>query len=40
MSTLKILTGINAEDKTVPYAIEKVIPEIEKVVDGIVERKE
>jgi len=32
MSTLELLTNINAEDKTVPNAIEKVIPSIEKLV--------
>jgi N-acetylmuramic acid 6-phosphate etherase len=35
MSTLELLTNINTEDKTVPYAIEKVIPSIEKLVDII-----
>jgi len=35
MSTLELLTNINAEDKTVPNAIEKVIPSIEKLVDII-----
>lgn len=35
MSTLQLLTNINNEDKTVPNAIEKVIPTIEKLVDAI-----
>ena len=35
MSTLQLLTNMNAEDKTVPNAIEKVIPSIEKLVDII-----
>jgi len=35
MSTLELLTNMNAEDKTVPYAIEKVIPSIEKLADII-----
>lgn len=35
MSTLELLTNINTEDKTVPYAIEKVIPSIEKLVNII-----
>ena len=35
MSTLELLTNINAEDKTVPNAIENVIPSIEKLVDII-----
>lgn len=38
MSTRQILQGINQEDKTVPEAIEKSIPQIEKLVDAIVER--
>jgi N-acetylmuramic acid 6-phosphate etherase len=38
MSTLDILKNINNEDKTVPYAVEKCIPQIEKLVDGVVER--
>ena len=38
MSTLDILQAINKEDKSVPEAIGKVIPSIEKLVDGIVER--
>lgn len=38
MSTLELLTGINNEDKNVPLAVEKCIPQIEKLVDGIVER--
>ncbi len=35
MSTLELLTNINTEDKTVPLAVEKVIPLIEKLVDKI-----
>lgn len=37
-STLEILEGINSEDKTVPLAVEKVIPQIEKLVNQAVER--
>lgn len=37
-STLEILTEINKEDHKVPDAVEKAIPQIEKLVDGIVER--
>lgn len=37
-STLDLLSGINSEDKTVPYAVEKAIPQIEKLVDAVVER--
>ena len=35
MSTLELLTNINTEDKSVPLAVEKVIPLIEKLVDKI-----
>ncbi len=38
MSVLDLLKGINDEDKTVPHAVEKVIPQIEPLVDAIVER--
>lgn len=38
MSTLDLLLNMNREDKTVPLAVEKCIPQIEKIVDGIVER--
>ncbi len=37
MSVTELLTNINKEDKTVPLAVEKVIPQIEKLVNGIVE---
>jgi N-acetylmuramic acid 6-phosphate etherase len=36
MSVRALLQGINAEDKTVPFAIEKIIPEIEKLVNALV----
>jgi N-acetylmuramic acid 6-phosphate etherase len=36
VSTLEILTKINNEDKTVPLAVEKALPQIAKVVDQIV----
>ena len=35
MSVVDILTNINKEDKTVPAAVEKAIPEIEKLVSAI-----
>lgn len=35
MSTFELLSNINTEDKSVPKAIEKVIPSIEKLVDSI-----
>ncbi len=38
MSTNDLLVNMNNEDKTVPYAVEKCIPNIEKLVDGIVQR--
>ena len=36
MSIIELLENINREDKSVPIAIEKVIPAIEKLVDAIV----
>jgi N-acetylmuramic acid 6-phosphate etherase len=36
MSSTALLTHINTEDKTVPLAVEKVIPHIEKLVDEVV----
>ncbi len=38
MSVKELLTNINNEDKTVPLAIEKVIPKIEKLVNAIVKQ--
>jgi len=38
MSTLDLLVNMNKEDKTVPVAVEKCIPQIEKLVDKIVDR--
>lgn len=38
MSTVELLENMNREDKNVPLAVEKCIPQIEKLVDGIVER--
>ncbi len=38
MSVAEILTDMNAEDRTVPLAVAKAIPAIEKLVGGIVER--
>lgn len=37
-TTRELLTGINSEDKTVPLAVEKIIPEIEAFVDACFER--
>lgn len=38
MSVLEILKGINDEDKTVPDAVEKVIPQIERLASAVAER--
>lgn len=38
MSVEELLTNINKEDRTVPEAIERVIPAIEKLVEKIVQR--
>lgn len=36
MSITEIITNINKEDKTVPIAVEKVLPQIEKLIEQIV----
>ncbi|PST84246.1 N-acetylmuramic acid 6-phosphate etherase [Pedobacter yulinensis] len=38
MSVQEILTNINNEDKTVPLAVEKAIPQIEKLATAVAER--
>lgn len=38
MTTRELLEGMNNEDRNVPAAVEKAIPQIEILVDGIVER--
>ncbi len=38
MSVKEILTHINKEDKTVPDAVEKQLPQIEKLVSAISDR--
>jgi N-acetylmuramic acid 6-phosphate etherase len=38
MSVLEILKGINAEDKSVPLAVEKSIPQIEKLASAVSDR--
>ena len=38
MSVRELLVNINKEDKTVPFAIEKIIPKIEKLVNVIVKK--
>jgi N-acetylmuramic acid 6-phosphate etherase len=40
MSTHELLTNINTEDKSVPLAVERVLPSIEQLVDKLVERME
>ena len=37
-SVLELLTEINAEDQKIALAVQKTIPQIEKLVSGIVER--
>lgn len=37
MSVSELLGNINREDKTVPFAIEKALPEIEKLIDSVIE---
>jgi N-acetylmuramic acid 6-phosphate etherase len=38
MSVQELLSNMNREDKTVPLAVEKVIPKIESFVAAIVEK--
>jgi N-acetylmuramic acid 6-phosphate etherase len=38
MSTRDLLININREDKTVPAAIEKILPQIERLVNVVVEK--
>lgn len=38
MSINQLLTHINTEDKTVPYAVEKSIPQIESLVNQVVSK--
>ncbi|CAA9266972.1 MAG: N-acetylmuramic acid 6-phosphate etherase [uncultured Adhaeribacter sp.] len=38
MSVTELLTNINQEDKTVPLAVEKAIPQLEALVNIVVER--
>jgi N-acetylmuramic acid 6-phosphate etherase len=38
MSVTEILSNLNKEDKTVPYAVEKAIPQIEKLVNIIADK--
>jgi N-acetylmuramic acid 6-phosphate etherase len=38
MSVLDLLTNMNIEDQTVPLAVAKVIPQIERLIDAIVDK--
>jgi N-acetylmuramic acid 6-phosphate etherase len=38
MSVRELLTNINREDKGVPIAIEKIIPEIEQLVNALIQK--
>jgi N-acetylmuramic acid 6-phosphate etherase len=38
MTVSEILSGMNSEDKTVPFAVEKAIPQIEKLVAAITDK--
>lgn len=38
MSVIDLLTNINNEDKTVPHAVEKALPQIENLVTKVVEK--
>jgi len=40
MSVSELLTNINREDKTVPFAIEKALNQIEKLIDSVVSKLE
>ena len=40
MTIGELLRNINAEDKTVPFAVEKAIPQIERLVEAIVSKME
>src|SRR5918996_6245946 len=38
MTISELLTNINNEDKTVPYAVEKAIPQIKRIVGAIADK--
>ncbi|WP_316804594.1 N-acetylmuramic acid 6-phosphate etherase [Pedobacter nototheniae] len=38
MSVMEVLQGINNEDKTVAYAVEKSLPQIEKLTSAVADR--
>lgn len=37
MSVMELLTAINNEDQSVPIAVQKVIPQVEKLVEAVVD---
>ena len=39
-TVFEILQGINQEDKSVPFAIEKALPQIERLINAVFERME
>lgn len=40
MSVAELLSNINREDKTVPFAIERALPQIEKLIGSVVSKLE
>lgn len=38
MSVSELLSNINKEDKTVPFALEKALPEIEKLIESVISK--
>lgn len=40
MSVGELLTNINREDKTVPFAVEKALPQIEKLISAVISKME
>lgn len=40
MSISELLTNINREDKTVPFAVEKALPQIEKLISAVISKME
>lgn len=40
MSVGELLTNINREDKTVPFAVEKALPQIEKLIAAVISKME
>ena len=38
MTVTELLDNINNEDKTVPFAVEKAIPQIKSLIDQIIQK--